>query len=58
MSPNLTANGGNAAAYTAGPASYLEFTHQSHTWFFDDTFKDYSKGFQSQVGFIQTANMI
>ena len=57
MSPNLTANGGDAAAYSAGPANYLEFTHQSHAWFFDNTFKDYSKGFQSQVGFIQTANI-
>ena len=56
MTPDLTANGGDAAAYAAGPASYLEFTHQSHTWFFDDTFKDFSTGFQSQVGFIQTTN--
>ena len=57
MTPNLMANGGGAAAYAAGPASILEFTHQSHTWFFDDTFRDFSKGFQSQVGFIQTANI-
>lgn len=56
MTPNLTANGGSAPAYTAGPAGYLEFTHQSHAWFFDYSFKDYTKGFQSQVGFIQTTN--
>ncbi len=57
MTPNRTANGGNSPVYKAGPASTLEITHQSHTWFFDDTFKDYSKGFRSQVGFIQTANV-
>jgi hypothetical protein len=56
LTPDLTANGGNSAAYNAGPASYLEFTHQAHTWYMDNTFKDFSTGFQSQVGFIQTTD--
>jgi hypothetical protein len=43
-------------SYSAGPASYLEFTRQGHAFNFDDTFKDYSTGFQSQVGFIQTTD--
>jgi uncharacterized protein DUF5916 len=56
LSPDLTANGGDPARYTAGPAGYLEFTHQSHRWTMENTFKDYSAGFQSKVGFIQTTN--
>jgi hypothetical protein len=42
--------------YSAGPASQLEFTRQGHAWHFDNTFRDYSTGFGSQVGFIQTTN--
>jgi hypothetical protein len=43
-------------SYSAGPANYLEFTRQGHALTFDDTYKDYSTGFQSQVGFIQTTD--
>ena len=43
-------------SYAAGPASYLEFTRQGHAFNFDNTVKDYSTGFQSQVGFIQTTD--
>jgi Domain of unknown function (DUF5916) len=45
-----------SGAYTAGPASQLEFTRQGHGWHFDSTFRDYSTGFGSQVGFIQTTD--
>jgi hypothetical protein len=54
MTPDLTANGGHPAKYAAGPAAYLELDHQSHRWSMQNTFKDYSAGFQSRVGFIQT----
>ena len=43
-------------SYAAGPASYLEFTRNGHSFNFDNTYKDYSSGFQSQVGFIQTTD--
>jgi hypothetical protein len=42
MTPDLTENGGGPAKYTAGPASYIQFDHQSHKWTMDNTFKDYS----------------
>jgi hypothetical protein len=43
-------------SYSAGPASYLEFNRQGHTFNFDNTYQDFSTGFQSQVGFIQTTD--
>ncbi|WP_158945690.1 carbohydrate binding family 9 domain-containing protein [Granulicella sp. S190] len=48
---------GSAATYSAGPASYLEFTRNGHSFNFDNTYQDFSNGFVSQVGFIQTANI-
>lgn len=51
------ANSGTVPTYTAGPASYLEFTRAGHAFNLDSIFKDYSAGFQSQVGFIQTTNI-
>lgn len=48
---------GAAAHYDAGPASYLEFTRNGHSFNFDNSFQDYSTGFVSQAGFIQTANI-
>ena len=64
MSEKWTAQGqavesstkGLDGSYSAGPASYLEFTRQGHAFNFDNTTKDYSTGFQSQVGFIQTTD--
>jgi hypothetical protein len=47
---------GTVASYSAGPASYLEFTRQGHAFNFNNTTKDYSTGFGSQVGFIQTTD--
>lgn len=45
------------ASYSAGPASYLEFTRNGHSFNFDNTYQDFSTDFISQVGFIQTANI-
>jgi hypothetical protein len=42
--------------YAAGPASYLEFQRNAHAFNLDSVYKDYSTGFQSQVGFIQTTD--
>ena len=43
-------------SYRAGPASYVEVTRQGHALNMDNTIRDYSTGFQSQVGFIQTTD--
>ena len=42
--------------YAAGPASYLEVNRSAHAFNLDSTYKDFSTGFQSQVGFIQTTD--
>ncbi len=44
-------------SYSAGPASKLEFTRQGHSFSLDNTTRDYSTGFRSNVGFIQTADI-
>ena len=45
------------APYSAGPASWVEFTRNGHSFNLDNTFKDYSAGFQTRVGFIYTNNI-
>ncbi len=45
------------STYSAGPASSLELTRSGHSFNLDDLYQDYSTGFVSQVGFIQTANI-
>jgi hypothetical protein len=42
--------------YAAGPATYLEVNRSAHAFNLDSTYKDFSTGFQSQVGFIQTTD--
>ncbi len=44
-------------SYLAGPASTLELTRSGRSLFLDNTFQDFSTGFQSQTGFIQTNNI-
>jgi len=51
-----TDDSGTPPTYAAGPASYLELQRIGHAFNLDSVFKDYSTGFQSQVGFIQTTN--
>jgi hypothetical protein len=43
-------------SYSAGPASKLEISRQGHSFNLFNTIRDYSSGFQSQVGYIQTSN--
>jgi hypothetical protein len=43
--------------YSAGPASTLEFTRNGRGLSLDNTYSDFSTGFQSQSGFIQTNNI-
>ena len=54
MSPN---NPGTPQTYAAGPAGYLEIQRTGHSFNLDSVNKDYSSGFQSQVGFIPTTNL-
>jgi hypothetical protein len=42
--------------YSAGPAFYLEADRSGHTFNMQSVSRDYSTGFQSQVGFIQTTD--
>ena len=51
-----SANEGSGDSYNAGPASTLSVVRQGHAWNFQDEFDDYSTGFQSAVGFIQTTD--
>lgn len=52
-----TVDSGTPPTYAAGPASYLEFQRAGHAFNLDSVYKDYTTGFQSQLGFIQTTNI-
>ena len=52
-----TTDSASPLTYAAGPASYLEFQRSGHAFNLDSVNKDYSTGFQSQVGFIQTTDI-
>jgi hypothetical protein len=54
MGPNDPAN---PPAYSAGPASYLEIQRAGHSFILDSINKDYSTGFQTQLGFIPTTDL-
>ena len=54
MSPSSP---GSAPVYAAGPASYLEIQRTGHSFNLDSFFKDYSTGFQTQLGFIPTTDL-
>jgi hypothetical protein len=54
MSPDSP---GTPQTYAAGPAAYLELQRTGHSFNLDSLNKDYSTGFQSQVGFIPTTNL-
>ena len=41
-------------SYAAGPASKLQIRRDGHSLSFQNTYRDYSGGFQSQVGFLAT----
>jgi len=50
-------NSGSPATYAAGPATRLEIQRAGHAFNLNSVFKDYTTGFQSQVGFIETTNI-
>ena len=51
------ADSGAPPTYSAGPASYFEAQRSGHSFSLDSVYNDYSTGFVSQVGFIQTADI-
>jgi len=46
----------SATTYSAGPASYFEVQRAGHAFNLDNVFKDYSTGFQTELGFIPTTD--
>ncbi len=47
----------NPPTYSAGPASQLEIQRAGHSFVLDCLSKDYSTGFQTQLGFIPTTDL-
>lgn len=43
--------------YSAGPASYIDVQRDGHSFHMHSSYKDFSSGFQSQTGFIQSTNI-
>jgi hypothetical protein len=50
-------DGGGPGAYSAGPASQLVIQRSGHAFNLNSVNKDYSSGFQTQLGFIPTTNL-
>jgi hypothetical protein len=48
---------GNPATYSAGPAGKLQISRSGHSFKMFDSFSDFSTGFQTQEGFIESANI-
>ena len=47
----------NGGGYAAGPAEYIEFDRQGHAFNLFSNSADFSTGFQTQLGFIQSNNI-
>jgi hypothetical protein len=52
-----TVDSGTPPSYSAGPASNLQLTHSGHAFNLQSSYLDFSTGFQTQLGFIQTVNI-
>jgi hypothetical protein len=52
-----TVDGAPAPTYAAGPALDLQLQRIGHAFFLFSEYQDFSTGFQSQVGFIQTTDI-
>lgn len=48
---------GTPPTYAAGPAGVFQLSRSGHSFNMFDSFADFSKGFQTQLGFIQSANI-
>jgi len=47
---------GTPPTYDAGPASYFQVQHSGHSFNLNSSYQDYSTNFQTQLGYIPTAN--
>lgn len=62
LNKNWTVNGQSVESstraldgtYSAGPASKIQVVREGHAFNFQNTYRDYSQGFQTQVGFLST----
>jgi hypothetical protein len=52
-----TTDSGTPPTYSAGPAAKLEVTRSGHSFNLDTILRDYSTGFVTQLGFIQSSNL-
>ena len=52
-----TVDSGTPPAYSAGPASYIDLNRSGHAFNFQSNYNDFSAGFETQLGFIQTADI-
>ena len=51
-----TVDSGTPPSYSAGPASNLQLSRNGHAFNLQSMYQDFSTGFQTQLGFIQTSN--
>lgn len=56
-STHRDADSSTPPTYAAGPAGYFEVQRSGHAFNLDSVFQDFSSNFQTQLGFIQTANI-
>jgi hypothetical protein len=52
-----TLDSGTPPTYSAGPASNYQLTRTGHAFNLQSSYQDFSTGFQTELGFIQTANI-
>ncbi|MGO9638652.1 MAG: carbohydrate binding family 9 domain-containing protein [Terracidiphilus sp.] len=52
-----TVDSGPPPTYSAGPASNIQVQRNGHAFNLNSSYLDFSTGFQTQLGFIQTANI-
>ena len=48
---------GSPPTYAAGPGAALQVQRSGHSFSLNDTYLDFSTGFQTQLGFLQTSNI-
>lgn len=51
------AGSGSPPSYSAGPAESFQINRNGHSFYLEDDYQDVSTGFQTQPGFIQSANI-
>jgi hypothetical protein len=51
-----TVDSGTPPSYAAGPASSFQLQRSGHAFTLNSTYQDFSTGFQTQLGYIPTAN--